>query len=169
MLADICADKIKELLQAIKNIDLKEKSDVKQFVRDYTTLIYDYQMVGLIYDYYKEDVEVLKENRVRLKGVEAVVKDRQVLLAAFPDLKTKIENIIVSGNAQDGWKIFRRMRYKGTNNGYSEFGPPTGKKMGNNCLGLSMFYMRKLNNRWKITHEMDMRSAEWMQEIMAND
>jgi ketosteroid isomerase-like protein len=169
MLADINADKIKELSEAIKNIDLKDKSDVKEFVKNYTALIYNHQMDGLIYDFYEENVEVLKENRIRLKGIEAVVQDKQVLLAAFPDLKVKIENIIVSEDGDDGFKIFRRMRYEGTNSGYTKFGPPTGKSLGNSCLGLSMFYMDKKSGSWKITHEMDMRSAEWMEKTMTND
>jgi hypothetical protein len=169
MLADINADKIKALSETIKNIDLKDKSDVKEFVKNYTALIYNHQMVGLIYDFYEENVEVLKENRIRLKGIESVVQDKQVLLAAFPDLKVKIENIIVSEDGEGGFKIFRRMRYEGTNIGYTKFGPPTGKSLGNECLGLSMFYMNKKNGSWKITHEMDMRSTEWMEKTMKND
>ena len=169
MLADINTDKIKELLEAIKNIDLKDKSDVKAFVKNYTALIFNHQMVGLIYDYYQENVEVLKENRVRLKGIEAVVQDKQVLLAAFPDLKVKIENIIVSKDGEGGFKVFRRMRYEGTNSGHTKFGPPTGKSLGNACLGLSMFYMDKKSGSWKITHEMDMRSTEWMEKTMLDD
>jgi len=169
MLADINADKIKALSEAVKNIDLKDKSDVKEFVKNYTALIYDHQMIGLIYDYYQENVEILKEDRIRLKGIEAVVQDKQELLAAFPDLKVKIENIIVSGDAENGYKIFRRMRYEGTNSGYTKYGPPTGKSLGNACLGLSMFYMDKKSGQWQITHEMDMRSIEWMEKAMTND
>ena len=169
MLADINADKIKELSETIKNIDLKDKSDVKAFVTNYTALIYNHQMVGLIYDFYDENIEILKENRIRLKGIEAVVQDKQVLLAAFPDLKVKIENIIVSEDGNGGFKIFRRMRYEGTNSGYTKFGTPTENSLGNACLGLSMFYMDKKSGNWKITHEMDMRSTEWMEKTMRND
>lgn len=168
MLTDIKADKIKELSKKIESVELKSKSDVVEFVKNYTTLTYDYQMIGLVYDYYKQDVEVLKENRIRLRGVEALVHDRQILLAAFPDLKTKIENIIVAGNSEEGYKVFRRMRYKGTNTGYSKYGAPTGKSLGNSCLGLSMFYLNKIQGDWKITYEMDMRSAELMDEVMGD-
>ena len=169
MLADINSDKIKELLKDMENVDLKTKEDVRNFVTSFTKLTYDFLMFGLIYDFYEEDVEVLKENRVRIKGIEEVVIDRQELLAAFPNLTTRIEKIIVSGNAEDGYKIFRRMFYEGKNTGASCFGPPTGKLLGSACLGLSMFYMKKYNGMWKITHEMDMRSAEWIQKTMTMD
>lgn len=168
MLTNMLADEIKDCSQKIKDIELREKADVVEFVKSYTTMTYDYQMVGCIYDYYKEDVEVLKENRIRLKGIDELVHDRQILLAAFPDLKTKIENIIVSGDEEKGYKVFRRMRYEGTNTGYSPYGPPTGKELGDKCLGLSMFYLNKLDGKWKITYEMDMRSSEWMKEIMTD-
>lgn len=169
MLANINADKIRDLSKKIENVELNERTDVIEFVKNYTMLTYDYQMVGLIYDYYKEDVEVLKENRIRLKGLDQLVHDRQVLLAAFPNIKTKIENVIVSGNVEEGYKVFRRMKYEGTNTGYSPYGPPTGKRLGNACLGLSMFYLNKIDGKWKITYEMDMRSEEWMGKIMTKD
>ncbi|MFD9628328.1 ester cyclase [Peribacillus muralis] len=168
MVTNTLADQIKDYSKKIKNIELIGKSETVEFVKNYTALTYDYQMVGMIYDYYKEDVEVLKENRIRLRGIDELVHDRQVLLAAFPDLRTKIENIIVSGDEEKGYKVFRRMRYEGTNTGYSPYGPPTGKELGNECLGLSMFYLNKLDGKWKITYEMDMRSAEWMKEVMTN-
>ncbi|MGE7609806.1 ester cyclase [Peribacillus frigoritolerans] len=168
MLTNTLADEIKEHLKKVENIVLKGKPEVVEFVRSYTALIYDYKMVGLIYDYYKENVEVLQENRLRLRGIDALVHDKQVLLAAFPNLKTKIENVIVSGDEEEGYKVFRRMRYEGTNTGYSPYGPPTGKELGNECLGLSMFYLNKVDGKWKITFEMDMKSAEWMKEVMTN-
>lgn len=159
MLTNIYADEMNKLLKDIKNVDLEEKSDVLDFVKKYTELIYNYNMVGLIYDYYKEDVEVLKENKLRLKGVDAVVKDILQLQAAFPDLKVSIENTIIYGNAQEGYKVYRRMKYKGTNTGYSRYGVATGRKLGNNCLALSIFYIRNIDGRWKITNEIEMRSA----------
>ena len=169
MQAEINQDKIKELVEGLKDLDLLTKEDVKKFVTNYTKLTYDYIMFGLMYQYYVTDIEVLKENRVRLKGVEAVVNDRQELLAAFPNIKTKIGNIIVSGNAEEGYKIFRRMYYEGTSTGASQYGPATGKKLGDCCLGLTMFYMQKINGNWMITSEMDMRSAEYIQKVMTRD
>lgn len=159
MLTDIYADDMNKLLRDIKNVDLKEKSDVADFVTKYTTLIYNYNMIGLIYDYYKEDIEVLKEDKLRLKGVDAVVNDMLELQAAFPNLRVKIENTIISGNAEDGYKVFRRMKYTGTNTGYSKYGAATGNELGNNCFGLSMLYINNIDGKWKVTGEIDMRSA----------
>jgi predicted ester cyclase len=166
MIADINMDRIEELSEAIEAIELKNVKEVEAFVRNYTTLIWDYKMIGKIYDYYQPDIEVIREDRILIKGVDKVVEDVTILLAAFPDMKVDIENVIVSGNQEEGYKIFRRMRYKGTNKGYSRFGPPTGKSLGNNCLALSMFYLKKIDGAWKITSEMDMRSTEWIEETL---
>jgi predicted ester cyclase len=164
MLADINMDRIDELTQAIEAVELKNVKEVEAFVRNYAALIWDYKMIGKIYDYYQPDIEVIRENRVLIKGVEQYVEDVTKLLAAFPDMKVDVENVIVSGSPEEGFKVFRRMRYKGTNKGYSQFGPPTGKSLGNGCLGLTMFYLKKIDGAWKITSEMDMRSAEWIEE-----
>ena len=56
------------------------------FVSDVMRLAVLEQYGGVYFD---TDVEVLRENAVRLRGVERVIADRQALLAAFPDLKTK--------------------------------------------------------------------------------
>jgi predicted ester cyclase len=166
MLADINMDRIDELTQAIEAVELDNVKEVEAFVRNYTTLIWDFKMIGKIYDYYLPDIEVIREDRILIQGVDQVIEDVTKLLAAFPDMRVDIENVIVSGTQEDGYKVFRRMRYKGTNKGYSQFGPPTGKSLGNNCLALSMFYLKKIDGTWKITNEMDMRSTEWIEEIL---
>lgn len=155
--ADQMHDEIMALCADIEQPVLETRDDVERFVRSFTKLTYDHCMFGLLYDYYLYDVEVLRENAVRLRGVERVIADRQALLAAFPDLKTKIEHVIVSPDNNGGWRVFRRMYFSGTNTGPSVFGPATGRSLGERNLTLSMFYLSKIDGQWKITHEMEMR------------
>lgn len=157
--ADMYHDEIMSLCADIENLDLKTRDDVERFVRSFTKLTYDHCMFGLMYDYYVHDVEVLRENAGRLHGVEAVITDRQALLAAFPDLQTRIEHVIVAPDNKGGWRIFRRMYLSGTNTGPSMHGPATGEKLGDNNLTLSMFYMSQVDGQRRITHEMDMRKV----------
>lgn len=157
--ADIYHDEIMKLCGEIERLELNNRDDVEHFVRNFTRLTYDYCMFGLMYDYYVFDVEVLRENALRLHGVEEVVTDRQALLAAFPNLKTHVEHVIVSPDGKGGWRVFRRMYLSGTNTGPSCHGPATGRDLGDRNLALSMFYLSKIDGQWKITHEMDMRKV----------
>lgn len=157
--ADTYHDEIMALCAEIENPELVDRDAVERFVRSYTKLTYDYCMFGLMYDYYVSDIEVLRENAVRLHGVDAVVTDRQALLAAFPNLKTNVEHVIVSPDETGGWRIFRRMYLSGQNTGPSAHGPATGRDLGDRNLALSMFYMSKIDGRWRITYEMDMRKV----------
>ena len=157
--ADILHDEIMELCDSIKDVELKNRDDVESFVRAFTKLTYDHCMFGLMHDYYQYEVEVLRENALRLRGVEEVIADRQSLLAAYPNLKTRIDRVIVAPDGKGGYKVFRRMYLSGTNSGPSAKGPATGEELGDNSLALSMFYLSKIDGAWKITYEMDMRTT----------
>lgn len=155
--ADIYHDEIMSLCANINSMQLNNRDDVESFVRDFTKLTYDYCMFGLLYDYYIENIEVLRENALRLHGINALIVDRQALMAAFPDLKSHIEHVIVSPDGSGGWRVFRRMYLSGTNTGPSQYGPATGQVLGDRNLNLSMFYISQIEGKWRITYEMDMR------------
>ena len=153
--ADLYHDEILALCGELEGLDLQTRDDVERFVRALTKLTYDHCMFGLLYDYYSYDVEVLRENARRLHGVEEVVVDRQALLAAFPDLKTRVEHVIVAPGQAGGWRVFRRMYLSGTNTGPSWKGPATFRSLGEQ--NLTLFYIAKEEGTWKVTHEMEMR------------
>ncbi len=157
--ADMLHDEIMDLCGKIENVELNSRDDVEAFVRSFTKLTYDHCMFGLMHDYYVYDVEVLRENALRLRGVEEVIADRQALLAAYPNLKTNVQQVIVAPDKKGGFKVFRRMYLTGTNTGPSKKGPATGEELGDTNLALSMFYLSKIDGSWRITYEMDMRTT----------
>lgn len=157
--ADQYHDEIMALCEGIENLELSCRDDVEKFVRNFTKLTYDYCMFGLMYDYYIYDIEVVRENALRLHGVEELITDRQSLLAAFPNLKTNVEKVIVSPDDKGGWKVFRRMYLSGNHTGPSPYGMGTGRSLGEYNLALSMFYLSKIEEQWRITYEMDMRKV----------
>ncbi len=157
--ADILHDEIMDLCAKVENVELNNRDDVEAFVRAYTKLTYDHCMFGMMHDYYIYDVEVLRENALRLRGVEQVIADRQALLAAYPNLKTDVQKVIVAPDNKGGWRVFRRMYLTGTNTGPSRKGPATGEELGENSLALSMFYLSLIDGQWRITYEMDMRTT----------
>ena len=160
MLTDMHADKIKELSATLKSLTMKDRDEVELFIRNFKALVFDYKMIGLLYDYYTEDICVIRENRETLDGIDALIKDTTELLGAFPDMTVNMESIIINGSEKEGYKAFCRTRYQGTNLGHSPYGPPTGKSLGNGCMGLSMFNMKKIDGQWKIYDEMNMISME---------
>lgn len=163
MLTDKYSDDIKIKTDLLNSLNIETEQDVKEFIETYMKLVYDYKMVGLLYDYYTEDIEYQKENRVMIKGIDALVMDTLELLSAFPDLKVEVDNLIVN-KTEEGFKIWRRMTYRGTNTNHTKYGEPTGKSLGDGCMGLSMIFMKKVGNELKIYKEINTISSDWIKD-----
>ncbi len=80
-----------------------------------------------------------------------------------PVLETEIDHIIVYQAAPDFWKVYRRMRLKGTNLGFSPYGPATGKSLGERCLNLTMLYLKQVDGQWKIPFAVNSDSEHLLQ------
>ncbi len=165
MLSDIFMDKVDELTNIVYNLEIKGKEDARVFIRALTGLIYDYKMFGMIYDFYTEDVEYYKQNRIQFNSSDEYVRQVIDFTAAFPNLKADIENIIVYKVSDDYYKIFRRLRYKGENLGFSKFGPATGKSLEDKCLNLTLLHLKRINGNWKIDFEVNSDSEPWIREV----
>ena len=164
----IYQEEIKRLQGVMANIEIKTNDDVREFITTLTKLIYDYKMIGLIYDYYTENIEYHKQNKQVFLNIEDVVRSVADLCAAFPNLRTNIENIIVYKQDEDFYKVSRRLHYWGNNYGVSKYGPPTGKSLANNCLNMSMIYLQRIDGAWKITFEINNDSEAWLEEVMTS-
>ena len=151
------------------HICFEDKESVRDFIRVYTKLVYEYKMIGLIYDFYDEKVVYRKENRKTLYGVQDVVFDLLEFLSMFPDMTVDLESVIISGDAETGYKVWRRMRYHGTNVNPTRFGAPTFKELGDGCLGLSMMFINKQSGSWKITEEHNPVSFSHIRETCTAD
>lgn len=162
----IHAAEIRRLEKTIRQMEIRTNDDVREYITCLTKLIYDYKMIGLIYEYYTENIEYHKQNKQVFLNIEDVVRSVADLCAAFPNLRTNIENIIVYKQNDDFYKVSRRLHYWGNNYGASKYGPPTGKSLANNCLNMSMIYLQRIDGIWKITFEINNDSEAWMEEVM---
>jgi predicted ester cyclase len=158
--SDINSDKIKQLESEIESIEINGKQNVIDFFKAFTSLVWDYKMPGRIYDFYKEDIVVQTSNWNKLNGIEAVVIDTLDFMAAFPDLTVNLEDIIVHGSVEKGFKVFRRLYFEGSNIGTNKFGKSTGKSLGKDCLCLSMIDFEMVEGEWLITNEKFINSEE---------
>lgn len=165
MEADKKIDEIRRLNKAIDNAVLQDKEDVRQYVRDLTSLIWDYKIIGKVYEIYPENVEYYKQNRIEFHTNDEVAKQILEFTSEFPDVKADIENIIVYKVSDDFYKVFRRLRYKGTNLGYTRYGAPTGRSLEDKCLNLSLFHLKRIDGEWKIPFEVNSDSEGWIREV----
>lgn len=163
--SDEKADEIRRLSAAVDNPDLRSVDDVRQFVRDFTSLIWDYKVIGEIYRLYPEHVEYHKQNRRELHTADEVAKQVLEFTAAFPDLRADVEHVIVYKVSDDFYKVFRRLRYKGTNLGFSPCGAATGRDLGDRCLNLSLFHLKRVDGSWRIPFEVNSDSEAWIREV----
>lgn len=165
MICDIYMDRIEEMSDMVYNAELKDKEEAREFVRNLTSLIYDYKMIGMVYDFYAEDVEYHKQSRISFFSSDELVQHLIAFTAAFPDLRADIENIIINKVADNFYKVFRRLRYHGTNLGFSKYGSATGKSLGDNALNLSLFHLKRIDGQWKIVFEVNSDSEDWLRRV----
>ncbi|MBT4290867.1 MAG: hypothetical protein HOD92_26375 [Deltaproteobacteria bacterium] len=164
--SDINSDKIKQLESKIEAIEINGKQDVIDFFKAFTSLVWDYKMPGRIYDFYKDDIVVQTSNWNELNGIEAVVIDTLDFMAAFPDMKVNLDDIIVQEIPEKGFKVFRRLYFEGSNIGTNKYGKSTGKSLGKDCLCLSMIDFEKVDGEWLITNEKFINSEEHINEVL---
>lgn len=162
---DIYADEIKRLTAEVDSAEFQTNDDVRDFIYNLTKLVYDYKMIGKIYDFYIKDVEYHKQNKVLFRDVEDVVRDVAAFEAAFPNLKTNIESIIVYKENDDFYKVSKRLHYWGNNYGIGKFGVATGKSLANNCMSMSIIHLKRISGQWKITFEINNDSELWLEEV----
>lgn len=67
-------------------------------------------------------------------GADEVIKDTLASQAAFPDRQIFGDDVIWSGNDQDGYLSSHRSMIIGTHTGHGVFGPPTGKVVAARCI-----------------------------------
>ena len=162
----IHAEEIRRLENTVREMKILTNDDVREYITCLTKLIYDYKMIGLIYEYYAENIEYHKQNEQVFESIEDVVRSVSEICSAFPNLRTHIDNIIVYKQADDFYKVSRRLHYWGNNNGQSKYGPPTGKSLEGKCQNISMIYLKQTDGVWKITFEINNDSEAWMKEVM---
>lgn len=104
------------------------------------------KVIGEIYRLYPAEVDYYKQNRIELHTADEVAKEVLELTAAFPDLRADVEHVIVYKVDDGFYKVFRRLRYRGTNLGFSRCGPPTHRSLGDGCLNLSLFHLKLVDD-----------------------
>jgi len=160
----------KKLEKVLENTAFKTKEEAVVYAEAMTKIILNHQMLGLVHEYYDENIVYKTANGVKLTNLEDVVKEFLGLQCAFPDLKVYITESFASGDELDGFKVYQRSYCEGTNTGPSVYGPATGNKLHEmNSMGQTVYIFNKIRGKWKVVTEYSLRSQFTLEKLLKNE
>lgn len=125
-----------ELRQPMQGFD-PDYVDIVDYIIRCTHKIWEEGAAGLVYTHYSHHATMFTADGF-VYGREDWVNHTVQAQAAFPDRRPIAHDVIWTGNDQDGYYTSHLVRSMGTNTGYTEFGPPTGRRIARwgvaNCL-----------------------------------
>lgn len=106
----------------------EEFEDIVHYIEKSTYQIWDEKNIGLIYRYYTPTTVVHTSDGDTF-GRDAVIENSVIKMAAFPDIRDLIEDVVWTGNDRDGYRTSMRWTWTARNTGHSIYGPPTGRRV----------------------------------------
>lgn len=100
--------------------------DFPDYIIGITKEIWEDRGVGTLHHYYSKDIPVRSPMGVQL-GNQAVIASTMATINEFPDRELLGEDVIWSGNENDGFLSSHRLLTKATHTRDGQFGPATGK------------------------------------------
>jgi len=102
--------------------------DIVDYIIRCTHKIWEQKGIGLIYTHYAHNIFIETSDGITY-GRDAVIAGSMRVMNAFPDVRLIGDDVIWTGNDQDGFHSSHRISWTGTNTGFSIYGPPTGRKI----------------------------------------
>lgn len=118
----------RERHQALEGFDT-HYVDIVDYIVRCTHRIWEERAVGLIYTHYASNV-TMHSTLGLTYGAEAVVRATLKRLAAFSDYRAFADDVIWCADGQGGFYTSHRIFTVGLNSGYTDFGPPTKRRIG---------------------------------------
>ena len=163
------AEARRKLEDAVRSNGLKLPKEVAQLFIDYTRWIWDYKCLGAVHKYYCDQTVFHGSNGFLSVGAEATLSGTIRAISAFPDQIVEFVDIFVEGNEEDGYRFGQSTIMRLKNNGWSEFGPPTGKSLSE---GDRVFHsicelsLKKMEGRWRVYEEWVVEGSKvWRQTL----
>ncbi|SMB81901.1 ester cyclase [Deinococcus hopiensis] len=103
-------------------------TDIVDYIVRCTHKIWEEKAIGLIYTHYAHNVLVHTSGGI-LYGREAMVRNTLQNQAMWGDLRAYADDVIWGGDERKGFYSSHRVYDIGTHSGYTEHGPPTGRKI----------------------------------------
>jgi predicted ester cyclase len=102
--------------------------DIVDYIIRCTHKIWEERGIGRIYDHYRHNALIHTSDGMTY-GRDKVIADSIQTMSAFPDIRLYGDDVIWSGNAEEGFHSSHRITWVGHNTGYSKYGPPTGRRV----------------------------------------
>lgn len=125
--------------------------DIVDYIVRITHRIWEERGVGLIYDTYGHNISLWTTEGLAI-GREMMVANTLRTLAAYPGRKIYVEDVVWSGNEDDGFHTSMRAVSVGYNTGYSQYGPPTGRRVVRRGIANCLVKENRIIEEW-ITHD----------------
>ena len=169
---DLCATMVEErkaLEKVLEGGNLRSKDDAIAYADALTRLIWNHNLLGLVYEYYDEDAVYKGANGAKITKLAEIVGQFLGMQAAFPDLRVHITESFASGEASAGYAVYQRSYCQGTNLGTSMYGPATGNVLDEkNSMGQTVYIFKQMQDQWKVSSEFSLRSQPTIEKLLRN-
>ena len=158
----------REMEDIVTNCKFETPEEVANHFIAYTAVIWDYKMIGKIYECYHGDVTTHCMNHDNITNADAVVADTLKMMAACSDLRLIFNNIFCERYEGEGggYRFGQSVYFEGTNDGWTPFGPPTYRKLNkDNAMALCECLVQFQAGRWRIVEEW--RSGDTFDELFS--
>ncbi len=124
-------------------------TDIIDFIVRATHRIWEEKDVGYIYDHYRHNIRVIDDSGLAM-GRDRVVQGTLQYINAFPDIRIYADEVVWAGNDEVGFHTSHRAFITGRNTGYSQYGPPTGKRVEFWLIANCIFVANENYEEWVI-------------------
>ena len=132
----------------MKGFDPKFK-DLPDYILGITREIWEDRGIATLNHYYAPDIPVRLPEGISI-GNQRTIKGTLATLAEFPDRQLTGEDVIWSGDPQDGFLSSHRLLTMGTHTGNGYFGPPTGKRFTVRAIADCAAIDNQINDEWLV-------------------
>ncbi len=124
-------------------------SDLPDYILGITQEIWEDRGIGTLNHYYSPDVPMRFPEGISI-GNQRTINGTLATLAEFPDRQLTGEDVIWSGDAENGYLSSHRLLTMGTHTGGGYFGPPTGKRFVIRAIADCAAINNQINDEWLI-------------------
>jgi len=135
-----------ERRQSLQGFD-DDYVDIVDYIIRCTHKIWEEKGIGLIYTHYAHNIPIWTSEGLTY-GRETVVENTLKTIAAFPDVRLIGDEVLWSGNDNDGFHTSHRITWVAHNTGYSLYGPPTGRRVVRTGIANCLVKENKIIEEW---------------------
>jgi predicted ester cyclase len=124
-------------------------TDIVDFILRVTHHIWEEKSIGYLYESYRYNTTVVDDRGITY-GRDRVIENTAQFIAAIPDIRLFADEIIWCGDENLGFYTSHRVLITGHNTGWSEWGPPTGRRVCFTCIANCRSVDNQINQEFAI-------------------